>query len=146
MALIRLQPLRNISSLQREMDRLLDNLVAHREELISTGFTPAAEIDSDEENFYLQLEVPGLAPEEIDVQVNAYSVVIEGERHKQQNVEAQILNQSEFRYGKFNRTINLPEKIQIDRVEAKYEHGILKLTLPKAEDEKNKTVKVLVGA
>jgi HSP20 family protein len=146
MTLVRLQPLRNISSLHREMDRFLDNLVAHREELVSNGFTPAAEIDSDADNFYLQLEVPGLTPEEIDVQVSVYSVVIDGERQKQKNVEAQGVNQSEFRYGKFHRTINLPEKIQIDRVEAKYEHGILKLTLPKAEDEKTKTVRVLVGA
>jgi HSP20 family protein len=146
MTLVRLQPLRNISSLHREMDRFLDNLVAHREELVSNGFTPAAEIDSDADNFYLQLEVPGLTPEEIDVQVSVYSVVIDGERQKQKNVQAQGVNQSEFRYGKFHRTINLPEKIQIDRVEAKYEHGILKLTLPKAEDEKTKTVRVLVGA
>jgi HSP20 family protein len=146
MTLVRLQPFRNITSLHREMDRLIDNLVDRREELVSNAFTPAAEIDRDGDNLYLQLEVPGLTPEEIEVQVNAYSVVIDGERKEEKSTESQGTKQSEFRYGKFHRTINLPEKIQIDRVEAKYEHGILKLTLPKAEDDKNKTVKVLVGA
>lgn len=144
MTLVRWQPLRNVTTLQREMDRLFDNVVARDEHTLATAFTPAAELHIDRENIYLQLEVPGLKPEQIEVQVNAYSVVISGERQSEETTEEQGIKRSEFRYGKFQRKVNLPAKVQLDLVQAKYEHGILKLTLPKAEDEKNKTVKVTV--
>jgi HSP20 family protein len=145
MALVRLQPFQNISTLYRDMDRLFDNLVDRYEDVVANTFAPAAEIYADGDNIYVQLEVPGLTPAQIEVQANAYSVVITGERQEEKNVEQQGVKRSEFRYGKFDRTIDFAEKIQVDRVAAKYENGILKLTLPKAEDDKNKTVKVLVG-
>jgi HSP20 family protein len=144
MTLVRLQPFRNITTLQREMDRLFESLTDRDENVYATAFAPAAEMQTDRDNIYLQLEVPGLTPEEIEVQVTTNSVAIDGERKEERMVEEQGIKRSEFRYGKFHRTLNLPEKIQTDRVMAKYENGILKLTLPKAEDEKNKTVKVLV--
>jgi HSP20 family protein len=146
MALVRLQPFRNITTLQREMDRLFETLTERDENLYTSAFAPAAELQTDRDNVYLHLEVPGLTPEEIEVQVTADAVIIDGERKEERHVEEQGVKRSEFRYGKFHRTIGLPEKVQRDRVQAKYEHGILKLTLPKAEDEKNKTVKVLVEA
>jgi HSP20 family protein len=146
MTLVRWQPFRNVTTLQREMDRLFDSLTEREDSLYGTGFAPAAELQTDRENVYLQLEVPGLTPEEIEVQVTADSVIIDGERKEEKHVDEQGIKRSEFRYGKFHRTIALPEKVQRDRVQAKYEHGILKLMLPKAEDEKNKTVKVLVEA
>ena len=146
MALVRLQPFRNINTLQREMERLFESLSDRDEHLPPTAFAPAAELHVDRENVYLQLEVPGLTPEEIDVQVTADSVIIDGERKEEKYVEEQGTKRSEFRYGKFHRTISLPEKVQRERVQAKYAHGILKLTLPKAEDEQNKTVKVIVEA
>ncbi|WP_373541062.1 Hsp20/alpha crystallin family protein [Chamaesiphon sp.] len=146
MALVRLQPFRKIDTLQREMDRLFESLTDRDEPLYPTAFAPAAELHIDRENVYLQLEVPGLTPEEIEVQVTADSVIVDGERKEEKHVEEQGIKRSEFRYGKFHRTIALPEKVQRDRVQAKYAHGILKLTLPKAEDEQNKTVKVLVEA
>jgi HSP20 family protein len=146
MTLVRLQPFRNINTLQREMDRLFETLTERDEHLSPTAFAPAAELHVDRENVYLQLEVPGLTPEEIDVQVTADSVIIAGERKEEKHIEDQGTKRSEFRYGQFHRTISLPEKVQRERVQAKYAHGILKLTLPKAEDEQNKTVKVLVEA
>ena len=146
MALVRLQPFRNITTLQREMDRLFETLTERDENLYPSAFAPAAELQIDRDNVYLHLEVPGLSPEEIEVQVTADSVIIEGERKERLHIEEQGVKRSEFRYGKFHRTIGLPEKVQRDRVQAKYEHGILKLTLPKVADEQNKTVKVLVEA
>jgi HSP20 family protein len=146
MTLVRLQPFRNITTLQREMDRLFETLTERDENLYPSAFAPAAELQTDRDNVYLHLEVPGLMPEEIEVQVTTDAVIIDGERKEERHIEEQGVKRSEFRYGKFHRTIGLPEKVQRDRVQAKYEHGILKLTLPKAADEQNKTVKVLVEA
>ncbi|WP_310422193.1 Hsp20/alpha crystallin family protein [Chamaesiphon sp. VAR_48_metabat_135_sub] len=146
MTLVRWQPLHNITTLQREMDRLFENLAEGDDRWLSTTFVPAAEMHTDTDNVYLQLEVPGLTPEEIEIQVNPAYVVIKGERQESNQSEERDSKRSEFRYGAFHRTISFPEKVQQDRVRAKYEHGILKLTLPKAEDDKNKTVKVVVAA
>lgn len=142
MTLVRWQPFRNVTTLQREMDRLFDNVIARDENILATAFTPAAELHTDRENVYLQLEIPGLKPEQIEVQVNAYSVVISGKRQAAENIAEQGIKRSEFRYGKFHRKVNLPVKVQLDLVQAKYEDGILKLTLPKAEDEKTKPSKL----
>jgi HSP20 family protein len=144
MALVRWQPFREIENLQRDMNHLFEAL-DNRQEVFPT-FAPAAEMDADGENVYLRLEVPGLNPDEIEVQVNTNSIAIGGERKEEKNITEKGMKRSEFRYGKFHRTINLPEKIKHDGVVAKYKNGILHLTLPKAEDDRNKIVKVQVEA
>jgi HSP20 family protein len=144
MALVRWQPFKEIENLQRDMNHLFEAL-DNRSEVFPT-FAPAAEMEADGENVYLKLEVPGLTPEEIEVQVNTNSVAIMGERKEEKNTTEKGMKRSEFRYGKFQRTINLPEKIKHDGVVAKYKNGILHLTLPKAEDDRNKIVKVQVEA
>jgi HSP20 family protein len=146
MTLVRWQPFRNVTTLQREMDRLFENLTERDENSYSITFAPAAELKTDAGNIYLQLELPGLQPEDIEVEVNAEYVTVSGERKQSQTTVENGIKRSEFRYGKFKRTIALPHKVDRDLVQAKYEHGVLKLTLPKVEDDKNKTVKVLVAA
>ncbi len=144
MALVRLQPFREIENLQRDMNHLFETLDNRQE--VFPPFAPAAEMETDGENVYLKLEVPGLNPEEIEVQVNPHSVAITGERKEEKTSTEKGMKRSEFRYGKFHRTISLPKKIKNDGVVAKYKNGILNLTLPKAEDDRHKTVKVQVEA
>jgi HSP20 family protein len=144
MALVRWQPFREIENLQREMNHLFEALDS-RQEVFPT-FAPAAEMETDSENVYLKLEVPGLTPEEIEVQVNANSIAIGGERKEENTTTEKGMKRSEFRYGKFHRTINLPEKVKHEGVVAKYKNGILHLILPKADDDRNKIVKVQVEA
>jgi HSP20 family protein len=146
MSLVRWQPFRDLTNLQREMNQLFETLDNREDNFFATAFVPAAEIETDNANVYLSLEVPGLKPEEIEIQVNHRYVYITGERKEEKTSEEKGMKRSEFRYGKFQRTIALPQKVQQDAVKAKYENGVLKLTLPKAEDEKNKTVKVAVAA
>ena len=71
--------------------------------------------------------------------------LIAGERKSETKTEENGRTQTEFRYGKFSRVIPLPVKIQNTNVTAEYKDGILNLTLPKAEEEKNKVVKVNLG-
>jgi Hsp20/alpha crystallin family len=88
---------------------LFDNIVDRYEDVVANAFVPAAEMYADGDNLYLQLEVPGLKPEEIEVQANAYAVTITGERQEDKYSEQQGLKKSEFRYGKFHRTINFSD-------------------------------------
>lgn len=143
MALIRWEPLREVETLQREMNRLFDNLGPSRLSHAGNGaFFPAAELSETEEAIDLKVEIPGMSPKDIDVQVSADAVTISGERKSESKTEKDGMTRSEFYYGQFQRVIPLPRRIQNTSVDAQYRDGILTLHLPKAEEERNKVVKV----
>jgi HSP20 family protein len=144
MRLVPYSPFREIETMQRQMNRLFDNLVGFTEDQYNTSFIPAAEIEETEQALHLKLEVPGLEPQDLNVEVTADAVSISGERKSESRTEEQGMVRSEFRYGKFQRVIPLPTRIQNTNVQAEYKDGILRLTLPKTEEEKNKVVKVTI--
>lgn len=146
MALIRYSPFREIDTLQREMNRLFDTISSSPEtENGGLTFVPPAELSETSDAIHLKLEIPGMEPENFDVQVTAESVSISGERRSQTITEQQGMTRSEFRYGQFRRVIPLPARVKNTEVQAEYKNGILQLNLPKAEEEKNKVVKVNIG-
>jgi HSP20 family protein len=91
---------------------------------------------------HLKVEVPGLDAKDIDIEVTTDSVSISGERKSETKTEEEGMTRTEFRYGKFRRVIALPTRIENTNVKAEYKNGIFNLTLPKAEAEKQKVVKV----
>jgi HSP20 family protein len=146
MALIRWEPFREVETLQREMNRLFDSLSpSENSDHKGIAFMPAAEMHETQNTIELKLEVPGLEAKDIDVRVTEQAVAISGERQSQTKTEERGMTRSEFRYGKFQRVVPLPARVQNDKVQADYNNGVLSLSLPKAEDEKNKVVKVNLG-
>ncbi len=145
MSLIRWKPFAEIDSLQREMNSLFDSIVPTNSDVKNSGFIPAAEMSENTDAVHLKLEVPGLDAKDIDIQVAAESVAISGERRTEIKTESDGMTRSEFRYGSFRRVIPLPARVKNTEVNAEYKDGILNLTLPKAEEEKNKVVKVNLG-
>jgi len=143
MALIRWEPFREINSLQREMNRLFDTLSSETPQ--QTSFVPAAELHETPDAVELRVELPGMEAKDLDVQVTADAVSISGERRSEKRTEGEGYVRTEFRYGKFQRVIPLPVRVQNQNVNADYKDGILQLHLPKAEDEKNKIVKVTLS-
>jgi HSP20 family protein len=148
MALLRWQPLRELDTLQHEMNRLFDTLSPQG--LLKEGdgwpsFMPPAEITETPEALHLKVEIPGLQAEDISVEVTRDSVSLSGERRSETRAEDKGVTRTEFRYGKFERVIPLPSKVDNTQVTAEYKDGILNLTLPKAEEEKNRIVKVNLG-
>ena len=103
---------------------------------------PAAEINETDEAIDLKVEIPGMQPEDIDVEVSANSVAIRGERKSETKSEKDGVTRSEFHYGSFQRVIPLPSRIQNTGVNAEYKDGILTLHMLKAEEERNRVVKV----
>lgn len=97
------------------------------------------------EAIHLKLEIPGMEAKDLDVQVAEEAVAISGERKSESKTEEKGMTRSEFRYGSFRRVIPLPARVKNDSVQAEYKNGVLNLTLPKAEAEKNKVVKVNIG-
>ncbi len=146
MALIRWEPFREVESLQREMNRLFDAMNPSSDGVSNNlVFAPAAELQETSDAIHLKIEIPGLEAKDLDVQVTAEAVSIRGERRSESKTEEKGVFRTEFRYGKFQRVIPLPVRIQNDKVEAEYKNGVLTLNLPKAEEEKNKIVKINLG-
>ncbi|NCR41234.1 MAG: Hsp20/alpha crystallin family protein [Microcystis aeruginosa W13-11] len=148
MALIRWEPFREVESLQKEMNRLLDRIVptdVGNGEKVGLSFIPAAEMTETAAAVQLKLEIPGMEAKDLNVEVTADSLTINGERKSEIKTEEEGFTRTEFRYGKFHRVIPLPVRVDNNNVTAEYKDGILNLTLPKAEEEKNKVVKVSVS-
>ncbi len=143
MALVRWQPFQEIDTLQRQMNRLFDELMPiTREARDGIAFVPSAEMEETADAIHLKLEIPGMDAKDLNIEVSADAVSISGERKSETKSEEKGVTRTEFRYGQFQRVIPLSVRIQNDKVEAEYKDGILKLTLPKAEEEKSKVVKV----
>jgi HSP20 family protein len=132
MAILRYNPLAEMTTLQRQIDRMFEDLQGQ------TFKTPAAELTETEDALHLKLELPGVSAKDVDIEVTENAVKVIAER-KLENKEG---TRSEFYYGKFQRVIPLKTRIQNTNVTADYKDGILNLTLPKSEQEKKKVVKV----
>jgi HSP20 family protein len=152
MAIVRYNPWSEMNSLQRQLNRIFDDALSPASLADFGNFSkvPAAELTETEENLVLKLEVPGMQPTELNIEATEKSVSISGERTSETQSEESgkthlsegVSFRTEFRYGSFQRVIPLPARIQNTEVKAEYKNGILHLTLPKAEAEKNKVVKV----
>ena len=152
MAIVRYNPWSEMDSVQRQINRMFNDVLptGNFAELGNYSQYPAAELTETEEYLILRLEVPGMKLEDIEIEAMAKSISIKGERKSQ--VEAENANKTrlckevsfktEFRYGSFQRVISLPVRIQNTEIKAEYQDGVLHLTLPKADEEKNKVVKV----
>jgi HSP20 family protein len=155
MALVRWDPLREIErwdpfpemgSLQRQMNRLFEQLLpTDGGERVGLTFIPPAEIAETNGDLNLRVEIPGLDAKDLNVEVTPEAVSISGERKSETTTEAEGITRSEFRYGKFKRVIALPAIVDNEKVSAEYKDGILRLTIPKAESERQKAVKVHLG-
>ena len=86
--------------------------------------------------------MPGIKPEDIDVSVTGDVLTIRGETASEEKSEQGSYLRQERRVGKFERSLTLPTQVQADKAEARFEHGVLTLTLPKAEQVKPKSIKV----
>lgn len=144
MAIVRYNPWQEMNSLQRQLNRMFDDVLtpASFNDFGNLAKVPAAELTETAEALILKLELPGMQPADLDIEATAKSVSISGERKSEVTEEDEGKTRSEFRYGSFQRVIPLPVQIKNTEVKAEYKDGILHLTLPKAESEKNKVVKV----
>lgn len=125
-----------------EVDRFFGRTgTADRPENASRAF-PALNLWEDDENLYLEAELPGLNQDRIDVTVSeGDQLTVAGERQVSAP-QGCIWHHQECGYGRFSRTITLPFVVDADKVEARFESGVLSVTLPKSEMAKPKRIQV----
>jgi HSP20 family protein len=130
---------RLLPGLWANFDRLFDNFGAELTRPV-TAF-PSVNVWEDSDAFHLEAEVPGLKQEDVNVAVTQRNVLtLSGER-KAEDGEGRW-HRRERGFGRFQRVLRLPAPVDADKVEAKLENGVLRLTLPKHEDAKPRRIAV----
>jgi len=140
MAMIRWRP-----SWDWDMDRFFEdwpNLPAMPGKM--GGFTPAIDIYQDKDNVIAETPLAGVDPEKVNISIENDVLKIEGKAEHQSEVDEKNYYRKEVRYGSFYRAVALPAHVKGDKAEANFENGMLKITIPKAEEVKPKTIKVTV--
>jgi len=103
-----------------------------------TAFVPKVNTREDEKAYYLDIDLPGVKKEEINVDVNDGVLSIYGERNFKEEVKEEHYYKVETHFGKFQRVFSLPENVDADMIEAKNSDGVLEIIIPKKEETKNK--------
>ena len=132
-----------LSSL-REMQRLQDSL----NRVLSTGGAnqpkefPLVNVWTSENGAIVRAEVPGIAPEDVDISLVHDTLTIRCSRTPEEVKEGESRHRQERGYGQFTRSLQLPFGVEADKVEAKFANGVLQITLPRAEAEKPRRISV----
>jgi HSP20 family protein len=92
--------------------------------------------------YHLRANLPGLSPDDVEINATTDTITISGEMKSSADVTNEGWLRQERRFGKFTRAFTVPVQIDPTKVEAKFQNGVLELTLPKAEETKPRTIKI----
>lgn len=143
--LIRWQPMSETVTLRDAMDRLFDEAFTRPWSQTESGryrMAPTLDMFETENDVVVKAALPGMKPEEVDINVTGEMLSIKGEIKEQNESKDKAYHIREHRWGAFERTIGLPTAIVPDKAKAEFENGILTVTLPKADEVKPKTITV----
>jgi HSP20 family protein len=145
MTIARFSPINDVVSLREAMDRLFEDSFIRP--TAWTGIAAgqlAVPVDLWETTnaYHLTADLPGLTPEDIEINATSDTVTVSGELKQKSDVTSEGWLRQERRTGKFTRSFTLPVQIDPNKVEAKFTNGVLELVVPKAESTKPRTIKI----
>lgn len=109
------------------------------------SWAPPLDMYEKEDSFTVRVEVPGVKMDDIDISVTGDTVTIKGERKAPEGVKDEEYQCCEVCYGTFTRSVVMPAAVDADKVEAKYNDGILEVHIPKAKAAKPKKIPIKTG-
>ena len=143
MAIARWDPFQEMFTLREAMDRLFEQgLVRPNGFSARSGFIPM-DVYAEGDNYVIEVAVPGLNPDAVNVSVLGNQVSISGEFPAAPEGRQYLFHERSG--GRFERTVTLPTEVDADKAEAHYEHGLLHLTVPKAESAKPRRIALAAG-
>ena len=144
--------IKEFNNLRQQMDKIYDDLAREHphlgiiDKVKETLWTPAIELQETETELLLKAQLPGIKPEDLDIQVSENAVFLSGEHQEETKTSEKGMFRSEFHYGKFKRVIPLPATINREQVKAEMVSGLLTLTMLKATPALPHLVKVSLAA
>jgi HSP20 family protein len=132
--------------LQNQISQAFGNTGAQvQNEAPGLTWAPAVDVYEDEASFVLQVELPGLNKDEVELHVENRVLTISGERKAEKDRAAEGYHIKERTYGRFSRSFTLPPTIDQEKVGASFKDGVLKVVLPKAEAAKPRQIAVQIA-
>ena len=124
--------------LEKSNDRVGDDLFEQR------VWQPSVDIYEDDHEVVIKVEVPDVVQEDIDVQIEDHTLIVQGVRHLERKEQKQNYQRIESNYGKFRRVFSLPSAVDTDRVSARCDKGVLKIVLPKKTQFKPRQIEITI--
>lgn len=137
-------PFAELARAKREMDRIFSNFSGRWPSGtfgFGSGVFPALNVSENGDVLFVEAEIPGVRAEDLDISVEGNTLVLRGER-KPDSPESVSYHRRERVSGRFSKSITLPYDVQADNVQAECQNGVLRLTLPKAEHAKPRSIPV----
>jgi HSP20 family protein len=146
MELIRWNPMRDMFSLRHQMNHLFDDVfkpvVQGDSRLPMWNWNPTVDIYDSDEHIVIKAELPGIDKKDIVIDVKDGLLVLKGERSFDNEVKEEKYYCRERMFGKFERVFRLPADVDPEKISANYKDGILKIDIPKPEEEQPKQITV----
>jgi HSP20 family protein len=144
MALARWEPFRELAALQNEMGRWMGQLSGGLTpgNGQSSTWLPSVDVWETEDELVLSFDLPGIAEEDIAVELEDNVLTVSGERQRTSEHSSERFYRFERRYGTFSRSVTLPPGVKEEAINADYRDGVLEIRVPKPEEQKPKRIKV----
>lgn len=142
---VRWNPFREMAAMQSALDRIFDDSWRSAWSSFGSGNTLAFDVHETDQAYTAVIALPGLTADQIDVRLEDGTLTVSGEIPQPTVPENARLLMQERTFGKFCRSIHLPQAVDASNVEASYENGILTLTLPKSPEAQPKQIPVKAG-
>ncbi|MEW6441947.1 MAG: Hsp20/alpha crystallin family protein [bacterium] len=146
--LVRWNPLRDLETLHGEIDRIFDEAVGRpvmRGETRTASWVPTVDIHEDQDGVNLSADLPGMTQKDVKVNIDNGILTLSGERKLERENKKESYHRLERFYGSFSRSFSLPNTVNTEKVDARMEHGVLKIHLPKREEAKPKQIEIKVS-
>lgn len=151
MALVRWDPVRELDTLQGEMNRLFDTFFGYRPVSANGNgaarrWIPAMDVTETDDELVLKADLPGLDRDDVAVEIKDGVLTISGERKAEHREDSDGYFRVERAFGAFSRSVQLPEGVDADAVKARFDKGVLQVSVPKPQERKPHRVEITAGA
>jgi HSP20 family protein len=149
MAIVHMDPFRDLMTLQDRVNRIFDDSLRGRGQrddwALGGAWAPAVDVYEKDGSIVLKAELPGIDPKDVDVRVENSVITLSGKRELSQEVDKESYHRVERSYGAFTRSFTLPTTADTSKIQAGYKDGLLTLTIPKREDAKPRQIRIDVA-
>jgi HSP20 family protein len=135
-------PFRLLKDFGTEIDKFFESPFKGLSKKDSEIAIPSLDISEDKNNIYVDADLPGFDQKDIKVKMKRDSLVISAGKESKKEEEKKNYYHCERYQGSFYREVSLPQAVDAGRISAKYKNGVLKVTLPKKEEEKEKEISI----
>jgi HSP20 family protein len=150
MALIRWEPVREIQTMQNEMNRLFNTFHnspsrGNGGQAVARRWIPAMDVVETDDQFVLRADLPGMSEQDVNIEVEDNVLTISGERKAEHEKKGEGYYRVERSWGAFSRSLTLPEGVDAEGIQASFDSGVLEVRIPKPEQQKPRKVQITLG-